>query len=141
MNHIDKIEECIKEYIHTMYEKSSSVVKNNLYLYKRSQILMYLDVDSSTYDKDFIKYVDGKIDIDNFKLKLKYLFNNNNWKFLNDFESERLKIKNTLSANTNIMCHKCKKKNVFFYEKQMRSADEGTTLFYNCLSCSNKWKQ
>lgn len=38
-------------------------------------------------------------------------------------------------------CAKCKKNKCSFYEKQIRSGDEGMTLFIRCVNCGHKWRQ
>lgn len=38
-------------------------------------------------------------------------------------------------------CAKCKKNKCSFYEKQIRSGDEGMTLFIHCVNCGHKWRQ
>ncbi|KAF2102945.1 hypothetical protein NA57DRAFT_52486 [Rhizodiscina lignyota] len=35
-------------------------------------------------------------------------------------------------------CEKCGREEVRFYTQQLRSADEGSTVFYHC-ECGNKW--
>lgn len=35
-------------------------------------------------------------------------------------------------------CPKCGREEVRYYTQQLRSADEGTTVFYTC-ECGNKW--
>ena len=37
-------------------------------------------------------------------------------------------------------CQKCGSKKTFSYTKQMRCADEGTTVFCICVQCSHRWK-
>ncbi|KAF2672249.1 hypothetical protein BT63DRAFT_452754 [Microthyrium microscopicum] len=37
-------------------------------------------------------------------------------------------------------CEKCGREEVRWYEQQLRSADEGSTIFYVC-ECGNKWSQ
>ena len=37
-------------------------------------------------------------------------------------------------------CFKCGSNNVFSAAKQVRSADEGTTVFNKCRDCHNKWR-
>ena len=37
-------------------------------------------------------------------------------------------------------CFKCGSSNVLSILKQVRSADEGTSVFNQCLICHNKWR-
>lgn len=36
---------------------------------------------------------------------------------------------------------KCGSKRVFSYSKQVRSGDEGTTVFASCMACGKKWTE
>ncbi|KAF2019993.1 DNA-directed RNA polymeras-like protein I subunit [Aaosphaeria arxii CBS 175.79] len=36
-------------------------------------------------------------------------------------------------------CQKCGNPQVRFYTQQLRSADEGSTVFYECEKCGHKW--
>lgn len=38
-----------------------------------------------------------------------------------------------------IQCGACKKWRIMVVQKQTRSADEGYTMFYTCVSCMHKW--
>jgi DNA-directed RNA polymerase subunit M/transcription elongation factor TFIIS len=38
-----------------------------------------------------------------------------------------------------IQCNKCKSFKTFSYQKQVRSSDEGFTLFVNCVDCNSNW--
>ena len=38
-------------------------------------------------------------------------------------------------------CPKCGEQRVSFYTKQLRSADEGSTVFYNCKKCGHQWNE
>jgi DNA-directed RNA polymerase subunit M/transcription elongation factor TFIIS len=40
-----------------------------------------------------------------------------------------------------LVCGKCKKRTVDYYEKQTRGADEPMTVFAHCLSCGKRWTQ
>jgi len=40
-----------------------------------------------------------------------------------------------------IACRKCKSKKTTYYQRQIRRADEGFTLFITCLSCGEKWRE
>lgn len=66
------------------------------------------------------------------------------WKDLID-----LKIKKDMNKfNTNeqsstdmFQCRKCKSRRCQYYELQVRSADEGTSVFISCLDCGKHWRQ
>lgn len=47
-----------------------------------------------------------------------------------------MKVKNTVG----ITCKKCHSDNVFSESRQLRAADEATTILYTCLNCGNRWK-
>jgi DNA-directed RNA polymerase I subunit RPA12 len=42
-------------------------------------------------------------------------------------------------ATVNEECPKCKNPTMEYYTKQLRSADEGQTVFYECPKCSHKF--
>lgn len=51
-------------------------------------------------------------------------------------------IERTVDITDSILkCGKCNKNTVDYYEKQTRGADEPMTLFANCLTCGNRWRQ
>lgn len=51
-------------------------------------------------------------------------------------------IQRTVDITDSILkCGKCNKNTVDYYEKQTRGADEPMTLFANCLTCGNRWRQ
>jgi len=37
-------------------------------------------------------------------------------------------------------CRKCNSKRTFSFQRQTRSADEGSTTFAQCADCGNKWR-
>lgn len=44
-------------------------------------------------------------------------------------------------AKTDVFkCGKCKKRECSYYELQVRSADESSTIFVTCLNCGNRWR-
>ncbi|KAJ9148890.1 hypothetical protein NKR23_g4547 [Pleurostoma richardsiae] len=43
-------------------------------------------------------------------------------------------------ARADVTCQKCGRTEVRFSAVQLRSADEGTTIFYTC-DCGNKWNE
>ncbi|PKY06663.1 hypothetical protein P168DRAFT_288585 [Aspergillus campestris IBT 28561] len=38
-------------------------------------------------------------------------------------------------------CIKCPSKKVTYAQVQLRSADEGSTIFYTCLLCGHRWQE
>lgn len=49
--------------------------------------------------------------------------------------------KKKVANTTTVTCFKCKQNIIFFYTRQLRSADEPETCFYECLECGNKWRR
>lgn len=47
--------------------------------------------------------------------------------------------KNVDQADTK--CPKCEHEKAYFMQMQIRSADEPSTTFYRCVSCSHNWKE
>lgn len=45
-----------------------------------------------------------------------------------------------VSMTDRVICGKCKKNKISYYEKQIRSADEPMTAFFRCISCGHRWK-
>ncbi len=44
-----------------------------------------------------------------------------------------------IDASIKETCAKCGCEEVRYYTQQLRSADEGSTVFYTCPQCGNKW--
>lgn len=54
------------------------------------------------------------------------------------FVQERIQ---TMFKNTvEIICKRCGSDNVYVESRQVRSADEAMTKFYECLHCGNRWR-
>ena len=49
-------------------------------------------------------------------------------------------LKNSTYKEGEFTCFKCKGKKIITFQKQMRSADEPMTTFFNCVTCGNRWK-
>jgi DNA-directed RNA polymerase subunit M/transcription elongation factor TFIIS len=61
--------------------------------------------------------------------------------FRHKLEEENSFIENPIAdiAEGIIQCSKCKSSKTFSYQKQVRSSDEGFTLFVNCVNCNANW--
>ena len=55
--------------------------------------------------------------------------------FIRQFEKSQEAFENSLYT-----CFKCGSNNIFSVAKQVRSADEGTSVFIECCECHNKWR-
>jgi DNA-directed RNA polymerase subunit M/transcription elongation factor TFIIS len=65
------------------------------------------------------------------------------WRETNDLKLKRDQEvgENTLVSNTDLFkCGRCHKREVYYYEKQTRSADEPQTCFCVCIQCGNRWR-
>jgi transcription elongation factor S-II len=65
------------------------------------------------------------------------------WKELIDQKilKDKNKFENNVEASTDTFtCRKCKQNKCTYYTQQVRSADEPSTIFVNCLTCGNRWK-
>jgi DNA-directed RNA polymerase subunit M/transcription elongation factor TFIIS len=65
------------------------------------------------------------------------------WKNIIDQELMRNKASyeiTEVSMTDKVICGKCKKNKISYYEKQIRSADEPMTAFFRCISCGHRWK-
>ena len=55
-------------------------------------------------------------------------------RFIRQLEKSQTALENLLYA-----CFRCGSNNVFSVAKQVRSADDGTSVFNECHNCDNKW--
>lgn len=56
-------------------------------------------------------------------------------------KKEQSLLDSNMEAKTDMFkCGKCKERKCSYYEMQIRSADESSTIFVTCLSCKNKWR-
>lgn len=64
----------------------------------------------------------------------------------NEYLNKKLKADNTIINNRQhaktdqFKCSKCKKRECSYYELQVRSADESSTIFVTCLNCAHRWR-
>ena len=67
---------------------------------------------------------------------------NKNWEFVikRKEQEEKILAKELVSNSSVAKCFKCKEKNVYVQSVQTRGSDEPATIFYTCLTCSNKWR-
>lgn len=49
--------------------------------------------------------------------------------------------KDEIRDTTEVDCPKCHNNIAYYTSKQMRSADEPETFFYECIICGNKWRE
>lgn len=56
-------------------------------------------------------------------------------------KKEQSLLDSNMEAKTDMFkCGKCKQRKCSYYEMQVRSADESSTIFVTCLHCKNKWR-
>ena len=55
--------------------------------------------------------------------------------FIRHLEKSQEPLENSLYT-----CFKCGSNNIFSVAKQVRSADEGTSVFHECRDCHKKWR-
>ncbi len=71
-----------------------------------------------------------------------YDLNPTKWKIYKDDEKLEEKILNIEKQTTDIFtCSRCHKNKCIYTTVQTRSADEGETIFIECINCNKKWKQ
>lgn len=103
-------------------------------------------------DKDYKNKL-LSLELDNYELEdqiYKFLVDNNkqlpwydrefdSFKELIDDENEYIRNPIKIEYNSLIKCQKCNLNKVHTYSKQVRSCDEGCTVFCVCLSCNSSW--
>ena len=64
------------------------------------------------------------------------------WKEIKENEyrkNHNLYMTKPVSMTDDILCTRCKKREIIYFEAQTRSADEPMTLFITCINCGKKW--
>ena len=131
----NKIFSLVNNYVNKKYKGYDKKFIDKMLRYKINKLLSLLDKESPNYDKDFFKNGDLIESIGND-------FSDSSWNKHKEMEIKRIKAakESKLEPNTDELCYKCKKSEIYVYELQTRAADESTTLFYKCLNCGNNWK-
>jgi DNA-directed RNA polymerase subunit M/transcription elongation factor TFIIS len=122
----------------------SNKIFTNIYTNKSRAILTNLDKDSYVGNLRLIQRVIDK----EFKphevpyMDMTSIFPER-WKDILDMrlKQEENFYKSKQVAKTDMFkCGKCKKRECSYYELQIRSADESSTIFVTCLNCGNRWR-
>lgn len=135
------------EYEKIIYEKIKTIenicfynwfISNrNEYNYKIRLLICYVEKNPkiiTDYSASYILTMSEKElytvsnDLDNTKEEIE---NNTN---------KREENNNIFNSKSEISCKKCRSKNIYYYELQTRSADEGATVHYRCEDCNFHWK-
>lgn len=71
-----------------------------------------------------------------------YQLNLNKWDIYINQEKRIEEMKNIKTETSDIFkCSKCHHTKTIYTTAQIRSGDEGTTVFITCINCHHKWKQ
>jgi DNA-directed RNA polymerase subunit M/transcription elongation factor TFIIS len=88
------------------------------------------------------RIVSGEIKSQNVAFMSHQEFNPEFWCKLIEQKVKRdaSKFNNNVEASTDVyICSRCKSRKCTYESVQIRSADESTTIFVNCLSCGKNW--
>lgn len=88
--------------------------------------------------------LDNDVEVDSIieKLRVKgYYWGNSIYKGIKDvIEEQDNFLINPFEVEEGVLeCNKCGSKRVFSYSKQVRSSDEGTSVFATCVACKSSW--
>jgi transcription elongation factor S-II len=116
-----------------------------VYLANVRKIVGNLDSESYVKNTELMnRYKNKKITIEELCSMDYYGLFESKWK--DAIERQKIIEKQQLEGNKSMatdqfLCRKCFKRECTYYEMQTRSADEPMTIFINCLSCGNNWRQ
>jgi DNA-directed RNA polymerase subunit M/transcription elongation factor TFIIS len=114
-----------------------------------SFVVLYLDRIRTIYrnlsNQEFLsKITSGEITPQDAAFMTHQEMNEGRWSEL--IERKKLldanKFNTNLAASTTLFtCSKCKSNRCTFYSLQIRSCDEGETIFITCMDCGKRWKK
>ncbi len=115
------------------------------YLHKLVSLYMNLNKRSKLGNRYLLKQVrDKAIDLKNIALMTPQELFPDHWTDIirkNELNKEFLYKKQEEAFTTLYTCGRCKQNKASYFLKQVRSADEATTVFFTCLNCGNKWRR
>jgi DNA-directed RNA polymerase I subunit RPA12 len=96
-------------------------------------MMLSLESHSATAECRFCKQVTRVADLlGNEVVTRKELNQRKEWMESSEAQHKRSKIEKTIM---NEDCPECDSKQMYYFTRQMRSADEGQTVFYECVKC------
>lgn len=106
-------------------------------VYEKKGLSIYQNIVNGNINLEFMKAEDiAYMAPEQLKPSLwRELIHKNQEKIKNSYEIHMLPM------SDRIVCRKCKRKNIVYYEYQSRKADEGSSTAYTCLDCNYKWKK
>ena len=131
-------------------QKNINILEKNIFILSKKQSLQKEEEEECLEDiyNDNIYNIIGYI-IQGEKLndllknikKGNLTWNNPNFQIYNDRIKEQDDfIENPFEVEEGVLeCNKCNSKRVYSYSKQVRSGDEGTTVYAQCVACKTKW--
>jgi DNA-directed RNA polymerase subunit M/transcription elongation factor TFIIS len=119
----------------------------NAYVNKTRQLLACIGKNTYTYsnyrEKIIEQICNGSIHSSSMAFMKPYEIMPDNW---TEHLDKKHKKDNTfinsrqLAKTDQFKCSKCKKRECSYYELQVRSADESSTIFITCLNCGHRWR-
>lgn len=155
-NDIEIIEKSIYNWTIT-YAEEKNIIKSwsdkrflNCYINKCKSIISVLDPTSYLYKDTLINVNDfknriekGEVSLSNIAYLKPHELMPHKWV---EYLDKKNKTDDNICNNRQIAktdqfkCSKCKKRECSYYELQVRSADESSTIFITCLNCSHRWR-
>jgi transcription elongation factor S-II len=122
----------------------SNTIFKNMYTNKSRSILTNLDKDSYVGNSRLVQRLNDK-EFKPHELPFMDMVNvfPERWKDVLDMrlKQEQNFYNSKQVAKTDMFkCGRCKKRECSYYELQIRSADESSTIFVSCLNCGNRWR-